>query len=520
MNPKKIKMPGVYINEINTFPNAIAPTPTAVPAFVGYTPQATSQGKSYLNKAVKITCLEDFQRIFCHPDPPAPSNPARQYSPDYYLVKQNSIPENDEFIEIENEYYAILPDPNSIYYLYNSIKLFYENGGGNAYIVSVGAYGPPSGSPTNANERIVNSNVRLKDLQHGIRLLKNEIEPTLYICPEATLLSVRENGTLMQDMLLQNEEMQTAMSIFDIIGGNKPDPILYTQDIENFRNNTGTKGLQFGAAYYPFIGTNIMQLSDIDYDNLFGGNHKVLERIINPLKNPNPLVVNILNQKSLTKYQKNAALINASKTYATILKKVLSVANTLPPSGGIAGVITSTDNAEGVWKAPANVSIIGAHSLPIHITEKQQGDLNIDAVTGKSINAIRYFNGLGILIWGARTLDGNSQDWRYISVRRTMILLEQSSKLAAQAYVFEPNDKNTWTAVTAMISNFLNSIWKQGGLQGATPADAFQVNCGLGSTMTSTDILNGLMRVSIKVAITHPAEFIVLTIEQEMQKST
>jgi hypothetical protein len=101
-----------------------------------------------------------------------------------------------------------------------------------------------------------------------------------------------------------------------------------------------------------------------------------------------------------------------------------------------------------------------------------------------------------------------------------MTFLEQSCKLAAQAYVFQPNDKNTWTAVTAMIGSFLTSVWKEGGLQGATPSDAFSVACGLGTTMTSDDILNGFMNVTVKVAVVRPAEFIVLTFQQQMAVSS
>ena len=225
------------------------------------------------------------------------------------------------------------------------------------------------------------------------------------------------------------------------------------------------------------------------------------------------------NLGALTVSQNNGALINASKTYGLIIKHVLKDSNILPPSGAMAGVITKTDNEVGPWQAPANTSIVGAASLPIRLSETQQGDLNVDAISGKSINAIRFFNGLGILIWGARTLDGNSLDWRYLPVRRTMIFLEQSCKLAAQAYVFEPNDKNTWEGVIAMISSFLNGIWKEGGLQGASAADAYVVECGLGTTMTPEDILEGFMKVTVKVAIVHPAEFIVLTFEQQMAKS-
>ena len=123
------------------------------------------------------------------------------------------------------------------------------------------------------------------------------------------------------------------------------------------------------------------------------------------------------------------------------------------------------------------------------------------------------------MIWGARTLDGNSQDWRYVAVRRTMIFLEQSVKLAARQYVFAPNTANTWAAVKGMISSFLTDIWKQGGLQGAKPDDAFQVMVGLGSTMTADDLLNGYMRITVQVALVRPAEFIVISFQQQMAKS-
>jgi phage tail sheath protein FI len=101
-----------------------------------------------------------------------------------------------------------------------------------------------------------------------------------------------------------------------------------------------------------------------------------------------------------------------------------------------------------------------------------------------------------------------------------MIMLEQSCKLAARAYVFQPNVKNTWEAVKAMISSFLTTIWKQGGLQGASAADAFSVSCGLGTTMTADDILNGFMNVTVLVAVVRPAEFIVITFQQEMPVSS
>ena len=138
----------------------------------------------------------------------------------------------------------------------------------------------------------------------------------------------------------------------------------------------------------------------------------------------------------------------------------------LPPSRGMAGIYTTNENNYGVWNSPANVSMVGVSTLPIRLSATDQEGLNVDAITGKSVNAIRFFTGQGILLWGARTLDGDSEDWRYISVRRTVTMLEQSVKLAARAYVFEPNDSNSWNGVKSMISSFLNGVWKEGGLQG------------------------------------------------------
>jgi phage tail sheath protein FI len=526
MNELSIKSPGVHINEINGFSNSVVSVATAVPAFIGYTPQAMYEGMSYLNMPVKISSFAEFQAFFCYPNAAPPASTSKQYSPHYYLVKENVQPVKGDYLLIDGSYYSIVPDPNTIYYLYNSIQLFYENGGGDAYIVSVGTYGVPSGIPIHAGDQIINPNVHLNDLLNGLSLLKNEQEPTMYICPEATLLSVENNATLMQAMLLQNSAMQTAISIFDIIGGRNPDPILYTNDIATFRESTGINGLSFGTAYYPFIGTTILQSSDIDYTNLFGGDVNQLLPILSPAENPDPtvesIIQNILHPSGtpLSVNQNNNALLNASIIYSSIIEHVLSGVNILPASGGIAGVITTTDNMNGVWQPPANTSIASVTYLPIRLSESQQGNLDVNALTGKSINAIRFFNNLGILVWGARTLDGNSQEWRYLSVRRTMIFLEQSCKLAAHTYVFQPNNRNTWEAVKAMIGDFLNSIWKEGGLMGATSSDAFTVDCGLGSTMTSDDILNGFMNVTVKVALVHPAEFIVISFQQQMQTSS
>ncbi|KAI9550091.1 hypothetical protein GHT06_004985 [Daphnia sinensis] len=185
----------------------------------------------------------------------------------------------------------------------------------------------------------------------------------------------------------------------------------------------------------------------------------------------------------------------------------------------MAGIYAMVDSSINIAKAPANLSLGSVISPSVQITNKTQEELNLP-LNGKAINAIRSFQGKGVLVWGARTLDGNSQDWRYISVRRTMTFLSrQSIKAAAEGYVFEPNNSTTWSTLKAMVTNFLLNQWQSGILAGQSPDDAFSVSVGLGTTMTPNDILDGILKLTVKVAIVRPAEFIVITFEQQQQKS-
>ena len=191
----------------------------------------------------------------------------------------------------------------------------------------------------------------------------------------------------------------------------------------------------------------------------------------------------------------------------------------LPPSAAIAGVYARTDANRGVWKAPANTSLNSVVGVTHLIDHDDQQGLNVDTVAGKSINAIRPFTGKGIMVWGARTLAGNDNEWRYVPVRRFFNMVEESVKKATEQFVFESNDANTWVKVRAMIENFLNLQWRAGALAGAKPNDAFYVRVGLGETMTAEDILNGIMAIEIGMAVVRPAEFIILKFSHKMQES-
>lgn len=192
--------------------------------------------------------------------------------------------------------------------------------------------------------------------------------------------------------------------------------------------------------------------------------------------------------------------------------------NTLPVSGAIAGVYAQVDATRGVWKAPANVALQVVEKLVLNMTDQDQEGYNVHA-SGKSINIIRAFTGKGILPWGARTLAGNDNEWRYINVKRLLGMVEASIESGLQAYVFEPNDANTWLKTKVAVETFLNTLWKQGALLGTHPDQAFFVNLGLGITMTDLDMLEGRLIIEIGLAPVRPAEFIIFKLSLKMSQS-
>ena len=227
------------------------------------------------------------------------------------------------------------------------------------------------------------------------------------------------------------------------------------------------------------------------------------------------IVTAIANYRGLNEQ----TLFESFLPYRNVVNGIGSTLTLCPPSGAIAGIYAMVDNQRGVWKAPANVSLNGVIAPATSFTTSETDALNIDVTGGKSINAIRAFVGKGTLVWGARTLAGNDNEWRYISVRRFFNMVEESIKKSTYWAVFEPNDANTWVKVRGMIENYLTQKWREGALAGAAPKDAFFVRCGLGVTMSAQDILEGRMNVEIGMAAVRPAEFIILKFSHKLQTS-
>jgi uncharacterized protein len=188
----------------------------------------------------------------------------------------------------------------------------------------------------------------------------------------------------------------------------------------------------------------------------------------------------------------------------------------VPPSGAVAGVYARVDRQRGVWKAPANVEIIGA-SPKFKVSDAVDAACNAPTLPGgKAVNVIRAFRGTGPLIWGARTLNADSGAWRYVPVRRLFNAAERDIKTAMSMALFEPNSAPTWERVRGAVESYVHDLWRQGALLGESPAQAYFVHIGLGTTMTQTDINNGKMIVKVGLAAVRPAEFIVLQLTQDV----
>ncbi|AUO01784.1 phage tail sheath family protein [Serratia marcescens] len=182
----------------------------------------------------------------------------------------------------------------------------------------------------------------------------------------------------------------------------------------------------------------------------------------------------------------------------------------VPPSAIAAASIAQTDRMRGVWKAPANQAVNGVTPL-FALSDDFQGKFN----QGKALNMIRTFSLQGTVVWGSRTLD-DSDDWRYIPVRRLFNSVERDIQKALNKLVFEPNSQPTWQRAKAAVDSYLHTLWQQGALAGNTPAEAWFAQIGEGITMTQEDINQGKMIMKIGLAAVRPAEFIILQFSQDI----
>ena len=649
------KTPDVYVEEISTFPPSVAQVETAIPAFIGYTEKAQEYTPNDLKMTpTRIKSMLEYERLFGGAAPLAVTS-----------------------VTLDETGAVASSDVASTFYMYDALRMFFKNGGGKCYIISVGSY------------KDTPDKTHFNDSAGGMSALKKQDEPTMILFPDAVLLDADALADLQKQALSQCAALQDRVAVMDI-----KEPTAANSASEwvtaygDFRNKIGINNLKYGAAYTPWLKTNLsleVHFRDIQNKVMRGGavvnmenltdnadvkatvaslktavaDNDTIEADIDALNGSSetlkvkytslldafkadsktstfkalfnyiydvvdgidtwsnasatlkntalvsdvraiitdslkasvskliaydraadsaltagynlydahkadkgvswgdifgasaPAADNIFPasgsdaqkmlaavgkineafeavnaavaeiEKSAANYESTLeqALLDSHPTFKNIIKTLSTSLTTMPPSGAIAGIYAMVDASRGVWKAPANVSLNGVVGLTQTIDSKDQEELNVDVNGGKSINCIRAFSGRGTLVWGARTLAGNDNEWRYVPVRRFFNMVEESVKKSTYWAVFEPNDANTWIKVKAMIENFLTLQWRNGALQGAKTSQAFFVNVGLGTTMTAQDILEGRMNVEIGMAVVRPAEFIILKFSHKLPEA-
>ncbi|NNF33262.1 MAG: phage tail sheath family protein [Saprospiraceae bacterium] len=484
--------PGVYIEEISKLAASIQNVPTAIPAFIGHTEFAKNRdGDGLVNVPFIINSIREYEVNFGGP-----------------------LPETDveifieEFEDGSHPQIIIRSGSESLgsrFNMYYALQHFFENGGDTCYIVSVGDY---------------HSDLKMaKDsLLNGLQSIEAIDEITLILFSEAQGIGDHDSSDyyeIAQQALEQCERLKDRFAIIEV------HKTAFDNDLTAISdpiNNDGIRDklnyhLKWGAAYYPNLETTLKQI--FDRSKILVTDHILIKESGSKVSHP----VSLVGKKLLDPETKDDLANLRKGIYKTIEAQLNNIQIILPPGPAIAGIYSRVDSARGVWKAPANIAIDATIKPTVTIDNQLNERLNIDPSEGKSINAIRKFSGKGTVVWGARTLAGNDNEWRYISVRRFFNMVEESVKKATGAFVFEPNDANTWVRVRSMIENFITIQWRNGALAGAKPDHAFYVRVGIGETMTAQDILEGRMIIEIGMAVVRPAEFIILRITHKMLES-
>lgn len=557
----EFKTPGVFINEVSRLPPSVAQVETAIPSFIGYTEKALENGENLTLVPKKISSLLEYETYFG-------------------VAKKESIKLKNT---VENELELIKPTVDFL--MYYSLQMYFANGGGPCYIISVGNY---------------SETVDKTKLSSGLVASEDAEDSTLVLFPDAiSLTDPDEYHALYQDAINQ-AELKNRFVILDTYKGNLKATIdldgtpvnavdylrekntnsvhaaayfPYLKTVLNYSfDETATiehTGLQPQGAPLPFYTEAIAQLTtlknqadteaalgvDADENVIIG----ILEKTIAVIENVNETADDKVNTTDAQEYlndmystevvnpasnatdvanlitdlldvldtaediigDANDKTLNDLKTsnsslYYQIKKAIESVNVILPPSSIMAGIYSKTDATKGVWKAPANIGLNYVVAPTEKMSDKEQETLNVHE-TGKSVNAIRTFTGKGTLVWGSRTFDSNSNEWRYVSVRRLFDMVEKSLQNATQKFVYDPNEANTWVRVKGMIENYLNQLWLSGALAGNTPEQAYYVSIGLNETMTEEDINAGIMNIEIGMAAVRPAEFIIVNFSHKLQ---
>lgn len=187
----------------------------------------------------------------------------------------------------------------------------------------------------------------------------------------------------------------------------------------------------------------------------------------------------------------------------------------MPPGPFVAGVYARRDLARGPYVAPANETLRGVVGLTWPLDDETHGRLyspepDAQGRPAPAVNVVRAFPGLGVQVWGARTLA--TDPWlRFVPVRRGLSAIERRMKVALEVLAFEPNTPLLWLQVTQLGLGVLLPAFESGALRGERPEQAFYVRCD-SALNPPEDVQAGRLTCEFGAAVAAPAEFLVFRI--------
>ncbi len=235
------KTPGVYVEEISKLPASVAPVATAIPAFIGYTEKSEKDGETLsANTPIRITSLLEYEEIF-----------GSAFEEELSVTLTGS-----DTTEANTSIAVAATSKLSPYTMYYNLVMYFGNGGGPCYVVSVGNY---ASAPIPSSASAWKALISVTDLQAGIAAIEKEDEVTLLVVPEAIIMDPANRKTVNDDMLTQCNKLQDRFAIMDaaVLGGTVND------DGIGFRADVGSDYLKYGASYYPSLLTTL----DLNFDN-------------------------------------------------------------------------------------------------------------------------------------------------------------------------------------------------------------------------------------------------------------
>jgi uncharacterized protein len=452
--PKEYLTPGVYVEETLSAPPVIEAMASGVPVFIGYTELAGTSQEPLTLVPRRISHQWEFIQLF-----------------------GSAYPESSIAVSIKADGTAAATIlSSSLHVLHDSLELFFANGGQECWVISIGRFKSP-GEP-----------LQLSELQAGLDMAATLHDIDLIVIPEMQALSLQDYRTLADAVLSHAATCHDRFAILDMAikpstGTTSSLAQHFHEGLEIYREQClGQQHLSWGAVYAPHLLVSLpRRLDEANIQvTLEDGTGLSLSKLF-------------AHQRAL---------------YTAVIAAIHAQPRALPPSGAIAGCYAAQDRNRGIWKAPANMTLALVNAPAVELPVADYETMNVDVTRGKSINPIRLFTHKGTLVWGARTLAGNDNEWRYVPTRRLCTWIETCIRRSTGWLAFEENTAATWQKLRSSVEMYLMMLWRNSVFMGEKPEQAFFVHVGQGITMTLQDVVDGRVRLEIGLATQRPSEFV------------